>query len=100
MNIKKIIARLPTGYAEEADRMDSEALSAEVLLAETRIREVEREQAADEKLQGAKEIVKDLKGPYSDALKAQRAKIDYALHLLEERGKLPETYEGDGENEE
>ena len=99
MDIKKIIAKLPTGYVEEAARMDDATLREEVLRAETRIREVARDRASDEKLQGAKDIVKDLNGPYADAVKAQRAKIAFTLHTLEERGKLPEVGGGDGENE-
>lgn len=43
---------------------------------------------ADEKLTGAKELVKDFSAAYNEAKKAQRAKIAYALHVLEERGEL------------
>ena len=68
--------------------MDGDALRAEIIRAETSIREVEKEQTGDEKLQGAREIVKDIVGSYNDAKRAQRAKIAYSLHLLEERGEL------------
>lgn len=88
MDIKKIIAKLPTGFAEDAAGMDGDGLRAEIIRAETSVREVEREQSADEKLQGAREIVKDIVGAYNDAKRAQRAKIAYSLHLLEERGEL------------
>lgn len=88
LDIKKIIAKLPVGYAEEAAGMDGDALRAEIIRAETSIREVEKEQTGDEKLQGAREIVKDIVGSYNDAKRAQRAKIAYSLHLLEERGEL------------
>lgn len=88
MDIKKIIAKLPVGFVEDAAGMGDDALRAEIIRAETSIREVEREQGADEKLQGAREIVKDIMGGYNDAKRAQRAKIAYAMHLLEARGKL------------
>lgn len=88
MDIKKIIAKLPTGFAEDAAGMDGDALRAEIIKAETSIREVEREKGQDEKLAGARDIVKDIVGGYNDAKKAQRAKIAYSLHLLEERGEL------------
>lgn len=88
LDIKKIIAKLPVGFAEDAAGMDGDALRAEIIRAETSIREVEREQGQDEKLQGAREIVKDIVGSYNDAKRAQRAKIAYSLHLLEERGEL------------
>ena len=88
MDIKKIIKSLPTGYAEDAASLDGEQLRAEIIKAETSQRETEREMKADEKLCGAKEVVKDLAAGYRDAIKAQRAKISYSLHLLDERGEL------------
>lgn len=95
MDIKKIISRLPTGYVDEAGAMDGEQLRAEIVSAETSLRDVDREQKADEKVAGARELLRDLVGAYNDARKAQRAKIAYALHLLEERGEL--LHESDGE---
>ncbi len=88
MDINKIITKLPTGFAEEAAGMDGTQLRAEIIRAETNLREVEMEQKADEKLTGAKEIAKDLVSSYNDARRAQRAKIAYTLHLLDERGEL------------
>lgn len=87
MDIKKIIAKLPVGFVEDAAGMDGDALRAAIVRAEELVREVEREQGQDEKLQGAREIVRDIMGGYNDAKRAQRAKIAYALHLLEERGE-------------
>lgn len=87
MDIKKIIAKLPTGFVEEAAGMDGDALRAAIVRAEELVRETEREQGQDEKLQGAREIVRDIMGGYNDAKRAQRAKIAYSLHLLEERGE-------------
>lgn len=87
MDIKKIIAKLPVGFVEDAAGMDGDALRAAIVRAEELVREVEREQGQDEKLQGAREIVRDIMGGYNDAKRAQRAKIAYSLHLLEERGE-------------
>ena len=87
MDIKKIIAKLPTGFVEDAAGMDGDGLRAAIVRAEELVREVEREQGQDEKLAGAREIVKDIMGGYNDAKRAQRAKIAYSLHLLEERGE-------------
>ena len=88
MNIKSIIAKLPTGYVEDAAGFDADQLRAEIIKAETSLREVDKEMKADEKLAGAKEILKDLSSAYNDAKRAQRAKIAYSLHLLDERGQL------------
>jgi len=88
LDIKKIIAKLPVGFAEDAAGMDGDQLRAEIIKAETSLRQVDQEMKADEKLTGAKELVKDFSGAYNEAKKAQRAKIAYALHVLEERGQL------------
>jgi hypothetical protein len=89
VNIEKLIKKLPTGFVDEAARLGDAELKAAVIQSEVNIREVERERDADEKLQGAKALVKDLGGPYRDAVGAQRAKIAYLMHLMEERGTLP-----------
>lgn len=91
MNISKVLKALPTGYADDAAGWDEDRLRAEVLKASATVQEVERERDADDKLNGAKEIVSDLSVPYRDALKAQKAKIGYALHLLAEAGKPVDT---------
>jgi hypothetical protein len=88
VDIKKIVAKLPAGFVEDAAGMDGNQLRSEIIRAETALREVEKEMKADEKLAGAKEILKDLSGSYSEAKRAQRAKIAYTLHLLDERGEL------------
>lgn len=88
MDIKKIIPKLPVGYLDEAAGMDGDKLRAEIIKAETALREMEMSQKADEKLTGARDIVKDIVGAYNDVRKAQRAKIAYTLHLLDERGEL------------
>ena len=95
MDIKKIIAKLPTGFVDDAAGMDGVRLNAEIVKAETNLREIENDIEGNEKLMGAKAITKDIMGGYNDAKKAQRAKIAYSLHLLEERGEL-----GTGESEE
>lgn len=88
MDINKIIAKLPTGFVDDVAGMNQTALRNAIIQSETNIRQIELDKAEDEKLIGAKEIVKDLNGPYRDAITAQRAKIKYVLHVLEERGEL------------
>jgi hypothetical protein len=88
LDIKKVIAKLPAGYVDEVAGMDGARLRAEIIQAESNLREILREQAADEKLAGARELVKEFLSAYNEAKKAQRAKIEYLLHLLEERGEL------------
>lgn len=88
MDINKIIAKLPAGFVDDASGMDGDQLRAEIIRAETALREVDSAQKEDEKLAGAKEIVKDIVAGYNDVKRAQRAKIQYVLHVLEERGEL------------
>lgn len=95
MDIKKIIARLPVGFVEDSAAWGEQELKDCIVKAETVLRDTEREMKSNEKLQGAKEIVKDIGGAYNDTIKAQKAKIAYSLHLLEERGQL-----GTGESDE
>lgn len=90
MNIDKLIKKLPTGFADDVAGFNEQQLKDAVLQSEANIRRVEQERDADEKLAGAKELLKDLNGPYRDAIGAQRAKIAYLMHTLEERGKLPD----------
>lgn len=84
--LKRILAQLPTGFADDMAGADDAALRREILRAEDNLTETQREKEADEKLAGAKQIVKDLSQGYADAAKAQRAKIAWCIHSLEERG--------------
>lgn len=85
--VDKIIPRLPTGYAEDLDGADEARLRQEILRAVDSTAEVKAEREADEKLNAAKDLVKDLNSGYAEALRAQSAKIDYCKHLLLLRGK-------------
>jgi hypothetical protein len=78
--------KLPTGFKEDADSFDDERLKSTVLESESNIVTIDREMQQDAKLQGAKDLVKDLASSYRDAKSAQTAKIKYCLHLLESRG--------------
>ena len=86
MEIGKIIAALPPGFKDEADAMDEATLRDTVVRADARAAEIAREEKADTKPQGAKDLVKDLSGGYRDARKAQAVKTAYCLHRLAEMG--------------
>lgn len=87
MDIKKVIAKLPTGYADEVASLTTEAIEAEVLQCETNIIYTKKEMKADAKLNGAKDLVKDLSAGYREVFKTQNAKIEYLMHVREERGQ-------------
>lgn len=51
---------------------------------EQTIKALKEEQANDEKLIAAQQIVKDLKSGYSSVIKVERAKIDFLLGKIQE----------------
>ena len=75
------------GVIEELDQADEEALKKTILLAEESIEQCDKEKEADEKLNGAKSLVKDLSKAYTETAKFQQAKIKYSLFRLEQMGK-------------
>lgn len=87
MNVTKVLKALGTGVREELEALAPTKLRDAIVGAEQAINEIEEEAGEDEKLAGAKELVRDLGAGYRDAKKAQRAKIAYALHLLDAQGK-------------
>jgi hypothetical protein len=88
MDIKKIKAKLPAGFADEVEGFDDQRLRDVIIESEAALAEIDREMESDEKLQATKELLRDCMAAYKEAKKMQRAKIAYVLHLLEERGKL------------
>lgn len=83
---QKIIDSLPE-FKESADASSVEDLENIIIMCEGNIYNIEGEKLKDAKLTAAKELVKDLSGGYRDAMKAQTAKLKYALHLIESKGK-------------
>ena len=81
---KKLYKLLGPGVAEEMNAMGAKQLDAAMVVCEEQIAEVEEAMLADEELQELKAKLKDARGPYTDAVKAQRAKIKYALYLKEQ----------------
>lgn len=81
----KIIQTLPE-FKESADSSSEQDLKKVIVTCEGNLYTVNQEEAADSKLSGVKELIKEYSGPYKDAKKVQQAKIQYALFLLEGKG--------------
>lgn len=81
----KVILELPE-FKDTADAASVEELKKTIVECEGNIYTIDQEKEEDIKLAGAKDIVKELSAPYRDAVKAQTAKIKYALFLLEGKG--------------
>ena len=63
----------------------SEDVAGELIVKSTqKIREMEQERDADEKLAAAKQIVKDLNSAYTSAIKYEKAKINFLLEKIAE----------------
>lgn len=77
---------LPTGFADDVASASNDDLKKSVFQSETNIYALEKEMEMDEKLSGAKALVKDLSQPYTETKAAQKAKIKYCLFLLGSRG--------------
>ena len=82
----KVLKSLPE-FKDIADAAGVEDLKKIIYQCEGNIYTIDKEKDSDHKLNGAKELVKEYSGPYSDALKVQTAKIKYALFLLEGKGE-------------
>lgn len=55
-----------------------------IVQATQKIREIEQERSADEKLAAAKQIVKDINSAYTSAIKYEKAKINFLLEKIQE----------------
>jgi hypothetical protein len=81
----KVLASMPE-FKEMADSASEEELKKMIVLAEGNIYSIEEAKGNDAKLNGAKEIAKDLSAPYKEALSAQTVKVKYCLFVLEGKG--------------
>jgi len=81
----KVLKDLPE-FKDTADAASVDDLKKIIITSEGNIFTIENDKTADVKLTAAKEIAKELSGPYKDALKIQMAKIKYALFCLEGKG--------------
>jgi hypothetical protein len=81
----KVIAELPE-FQGIADSASPEDLKKIIVLSEGNISNIENAKENDQKLNGAKELVKENSAPYKDAIRVQTAKVKYALFCLESKG--------------
>lgn len=80
-----IVKKMPE-FKDTADAAGVDELKKIIVECEGNLYTIEKEMEADTKLAGAKEAVKEYAAPHRDAKKAQQAKIQYALFLLEGKG--------------
>ncbi|MEI7825967.1 MAG: hypothetical protein WCI01_11755 [Chlorobiaceae bacterium] len=85
---KSLLKVLPAGFVEEADAMSPDQLEEVIVSSSNNIRVAKTEMEENTDFQDAKASYKLAAEPFRDAVKAQQAKVQYALELLESKGRL------------
>lgn len=87
-DLAKLVKKLPSGFEDEALAMNETQLRNLIVDSENNIRTAEIEMKENEAFQKAKESYKLAAEPFKETKTAQKAKIQFALHLLESSGKI------------
>ena len=80
-DVKKTLSK---SFLDNNENINEDFASEHIVSATQKIREIEQERAADEKLTAVKQIAKDINSAYSSAIKYERAKINFFLEKIEE----------------
>lgn len=81
----KLLKNMPE-YKETADSASVDDLKKIIVECEGNLYTISKDKELDTKLSAAREMSKDLAGPYKDAILHQQCKIQYALLCLESKG--------------
>ena len=80
-NVKKALSR---SFVDNHEEVNEDKAGELIVSAELKIKDIEEERAADERLMAAKQIAKDLNSAYTSAIKYERAKIQFLLEKIQE----------------
>ena len=75
---------LNKSFVDNNENVNEDFAGQEIVKANQKIKEIEVERDADEKLQAGKQIVKDINSAYTSAIKYERAKINFFLEKIAE----------------
>jgi hypothetical protein len=75
---------LNKSFVDNNENINEDFAGEQIVLSTQKIREIEQERDADEKLQAGKQIVKDINSAYTSAIKYERAKINFFLEKISE----------------
>jgi hypothetical protein len=75
---------LSKAFVDNNEDVSEDYAGEQIVIATQKIREIEQERDADEKLTAAKQIVKDINAAYTSAIKYERAKINFFLEKIAE----------------
>jgi len=76
---KKVLSK---SFVDNHESVNEDTASALVVQAEQKIREIQEELKADEKLVAARQIAKDISKAYSSAISYEKAKISFLLDKI------------------
>jgi hypothetical protein len=79
--VKKTLSK---SFVDNHENVNEDTAVDLIVKAEQKIKEIEEERAADEKLSAAKQIVKDMNSAYTSAIKYEKAKISFLLEKIQE----------------
>lgn len=78
------MANLSSIWVENYKDVNEDQAQAEIIKCHQKIKEIKELQVADTKLREAQELVKDLRGAYTSAKNAEKAKIEFFLDKINE----------------
>jgi hypothetical protein len=84
MNSESARKVLSKSFVDNHESVTEDVAADLVVKAEQKIKAIKEEQAADEKLAAARQIVKDLNGAYTSAIKYEQAKVSFLIEKIEE----------------
>jgi hypothetical protein len=80
-DVKKVLSK---SFLDNHENVTEDVAADLIVKAEMKVKEIKEERQADGKLEQAKQIVKDLNGAYTSAIKYEQAKIDFLLEKIVE----------------
>jgi hypothetical protein len=75
---------LSQSFIENHENINEDEAAQLIIKSEQKIREIEEERSADERLAAARQLVKDINAAYTNAIKYERAKISFLLEKINE----------------
>ncbi len=75
---------LSQSFVDNHEAVTEDVAGQLIVEATQKVREIEQEREADERLTAAKQIVKDINSAYTSAIKYERAKINFLLEKINE----------------
>lgn len=80
-DVKKTLSK---SFVDNHENISEDGAGELIVSSTQKIREIEQEREADERLTAAKQVVKDINSAYTSAIKYERAKINFLLEKIQE----------------